>query len=213
MTTRRNGDPRSFDAVLCDIDNVIRFYDTTRLARMERDSGLAEGITAEIAFEPGTDLPLLLGEITKREWVESIAAGLVARARVSAARARELGMALATAPFSADEVVVEMLRRVRSRMPLVLVSNATVELEEDLRSLGLAQLAHHVINSSRARIAKPDRRIYEIAAERAGVGVGRCLFVDDGRTNVEAAVALGMTGVHYREPADLRAALGPVLDG
>lgn len=212
-TTRTGGSTAPFDAVLCDVDNVIRFYDTSELARLERDSGLPDGTTAQIAFAPETDLPLLLGEITRLDWVESIALGLAGRAGIPRARARELGMALAMAPFRADEVVVGMLRRVRVKMPLVLVSNATVELEEDLASLGLGRLAHHVVSSARVRVAKPDPRIYEIAAERAGVGPRRCLFVDDGRTNVEAAVALGMTGAHYRDHAGLRAALRSVLEG
>lgn len=212
-TTGTGGTTTPFDAVLCDVDNVIRFYDTSELARLESDLGLPDGTTARIAFAPETDLPLLLGEITREDWVESVALGLAGATGIPRARARELGTALATAPFRADEVVVGMLRRVRARMPLVLVSNATVELEEDLASMGLGQLAHHVVGSARVRIAKPDPGIYEIAAERAGVGLRRCLFVDDARTNVEAAVALGMTGAHYRGHAGLRAALRSVLEG
>ncbi|MFC4493257.1 HAD-IA family hydrolase [Streptomyces ovatisporus] len=198
--------------MLCDIDNVIRFYDHAELARLERESGLTPGITAQVAFEPAIDHPLLLGRIGKQEWVESIARGLRTRAPVSEDQARELGTALATAPFRADATVVGMLQRVRVRMPLVLVSNASLELEEELASLGLSQLAHHVVDSARTGVVKPDRRIYEIAAERAGAAVGRCLFVDDRRENVDAAVAMGMTGAHYREHADLREALGPLLE-
>lgn len=56
-------------------------------------------------------------------------------------------------------------------------------------------------------MAKPDRRIYEIAAELAGAAPERCLFVDDRNENVEAARTLGMTGVLYRTAADLAAAL------
>ncbi|MGC5401183.1 HAD family hydrolase [Streptomyces sp. DT20] len=202
---------RAFDAVLCDFDNVIRFYDTTRLTSLERLAGLAPGTTMEVAFAPETDLPLLLGEITQKQWVESIALGL--SCRVPRARAHELGAALAEAPFRADEAVVGLLRRARAHMPLVLVTNATLELESDLVSLGLADFADHVVSSARVGVAKPDPKIYEIAAERAGVTVDRCLFVDDRLENIEAAVALGMTGVHYRGPADLQSALGSLLDG
>lgn len=60
-------------------------------------------------------------------------------------------------------------------------------------------------------VAKPDREIYEIAAGRAGAALDRCLFIDDRLENIEAAVALGMTGVHYREPADLHGPLAFVL--
>jgi len=127
-------------------------------------------------------------------------------------QARGLATALAEAPFRADGALVAMLRQVRAHIPLVLVTNATVELEDDLASLGLADLADHVVSSARVGVAKPDPRIYEIAAERAGAAGNRCLFVDDGRENVEAAVALGMTGVHYRELADVRDVLSHLLD-
>lgn len=216
---------RPFDAVLCDLDNVIRFYDTTRLAELERASGLPEGTTMEVAFAPEVDLPLLLGRITTDEWVEAIAHGLTDRGtdrgtdaakapadgRVTGERARELGRALARAPFRADAEVVALLRRAGAHVPLVLVTNASSQLEQDLASLDLTDLADQVVSSAVEGVAKPDRAIYEIAAARAGVPTERCLFVDDRRENVEAAVALGMTGVLFHEPADLERALGPVL--
>ena len=196
--------------MLCDLDNVIRFFDTAPLAELERAAGLAEGTTARVAFAPEVDLPLLLGKITKKEWVGSIASAL--SGQVPQAQARQLGMALADAPFRADDAVVTLLRRVRRHMPLVLVTNATLELERDLELMGLADLADHVVSSARVGVAKPDREIYAIAARQAGTAADRCLFVDDRLENVEAAIALGMTGVHYHEPADLQKVLGSVLD-
>ncbi|BFP54158.1 hypothetical protein SCMC78_39650 [Streptomyces sp. CMC78] len=201
---------RAFDAVLCDLDNVVRFYDTAPLAALERAAGLPEGATTEVAYAPEVDLPLLLGRITPAAWVEAIAAGLTER--VGADRARELGRALADAPFRADEEVVALLRRARTHVPLVLVTNATLQLDDDLALLGLTDLADAVVSSAVEQVAKPDPAIYRIAAERAGVPAARCLFVDDRQENVDAAVALGMTGVRFREPADLRAALGPCVE-
>ncbi|MGW4840565.1 HAD-IA family hydrolase [Streptomyces globisporus] len=198
---------RAFDAVLCDLDNVIRFYDTAPLAALERAAGLPEGTTADIGYAPETDLPLLLGRITPDGWVESIAAGLTER--VGAERAHQLGRALADAPFRADEEVVSLLRRARTHVPLVLVTNATPQLDTDLALLGLTDLADAVVSSAVEQVAKPDPAIYRIAAGRAGVPMERCLFVDDRQENVDAAAALGMTTVLYREPDDLRRALGP----
>jgi FMN phosphatase YigB (HAD superfamily) len=44
-------------------------------------------------------------------------------------------------------------------------------------------------------VAKPDPRIYRIAAERLGVETGDCLFVDDQPNFVEGALAAGMDAV------------------
>ncbi|GEC06754.1 hypothetical protein SSP24_44090 [Streptomyces spinoverrucosus] len=200
---------RPFDAVLCDVDNVIRFYDASEVTALERAAGLAEGITMKVAFAPETDLPLMLGRIDMREWVEAIVAGFAGLAPQPVAY--ELATALAEAPFHADETVVSLLRRARALMPLVLVSNASVTLEADLDSLGLSDLADHVVSSARVGLVKPDPRIYRIAADLAGVPLERCLFVDDTLENVRAAAALGMATVHFREPADLERALAPLL--
>ncbi|MBN0045964.1 HAD family phosphatase [Streptomyces actuosus] len=198
-----------FDAVLCDVDNVIRYYDPSGLLALERTAGLAEGTTMKVAFAPGTDLPVLLGRITPQEWVESIAAQLAGT--VPDDTAWELGSTLMELPFRADGDVVSLLRRARIRVPLVLVTNATLALEDDLAGLGLTDLADDVVSSARVGLAKPDPRIYRLAASRAGARPERCLFVDDTEENVSAARALGMTGVHFREPADLERALTPLL--
>ena len=200
------GGGHGYDAVLCDLDGVIRFYDHTGVHALERAAGLAEGSTAAVAFAPENDQPLLLGRITREQWVDSIALGLAGQG-VPAERARELGTAFGYAPSSADAEVVALLRAVRKHVPLVLVTNATVWLDGDLALLGLADLADAVVNSSLVGVAKPDPEIYRIAADRAGVPAGCCLFVDDNEANVEAARAAGMTGVLHRGPADLRQAL------
>jgi putative hydrolase of the HAD superfamily len=158
-------------------------------------------------------MPLLLGEMTPREWVESIAAAFAGQGVLGAADARPLAATLAASPFAADQAVVGLLRRIRGEagLPLVLVSNASVDLEDDLAALGLIDLADHVVSSARVGVAKPDPRIYAIAVDHAGVAAERCLFVDDSRENVDAAIALGMSALHYREPNDLRDALAPAF--
>ncbi|MGW2722831.1 HAD family hydrolase [Streptomyces sp. NPDC001492] len=198
-----------FDAVLCDVDNVIRFYDPSGLHALERAAGLAEGTTAKVAFAPETVLPVLLGRVDLQEWVQAVAEGL--SGPVPQATAWDLGTALLESPFSADETVVALLRRARTRVPLVLVSNATVRLEDDLTALGLADLADDIVNSARVGLAKPDPRIYRLAADLAGVRPERCLFIDDTEENTEAATALGMQPVHFRTAADLERALEPLF--
>lgn len=203
MTTPTAG---PFDAVLCDIDNVIRFYDHTELARLERAAGLRPGATAGVAFSDGVDGPLLSGRITKREWTDEIARRLADR--VPDRVAGELAEALAHAPTRADEAVLELLLAAQRHLPVVLVTNASLELDAELAPLGFAEhFAGRIVNSARVGVTKPDPRIYALAADTAGVEARRCLFVDDRPENVDAATALGMTGVHYLGPASLRSAL------
>ena len=199
-----------FDAVLCDVDNVIRHYDPSGLHALERAAGLAEGTTTKVAFAPERVEPMVLGRIDQQEWVRSIAEGLSGLVPEEST-AWELGTALLESPFTADEAVVSLLRRARTRVPVVLVSNATLRLEDDLATLGLADLADDVVNSARVGLAKPDPRIYRLAAESAGTRPERCLFVDDSEENAEAAAVLGMQAVHFHEAADLERALQPLF--
>jgi putative hydrolase of the HAD superfamily len=53
-------------------------------------------------------------------------------------------------------------------------------------------------------VAKPDRRAYEIVAERLGVAPRECLFIDDNETNVLAARELGMRAEVFRAPDQVR---------
>lgn len=201
--------PRPFDAVLCDFDGVIRFHDQTELVDLERAAGLAEGTTTKVVFAPDVGLPALLGRITVEQWQDAAEAALARQ--MPPERARALVTAFMKAPTRVDEDVLGLLRRAQAHVPVVLVTNATLDLEDDLAWLGLAHFADEVVSSARVGVTKPGHRIYEIAAERAGVPAHRCLFVDDRMENVEVARALGMTGVLFTGVPDLEAALTPLL--
>ncbi|GGO50475.1 haloacid dehalogenase [Streptomyces daqingensis] len=193
------------DAVLCDLDGVIRFFDHAEVIRLERDAGLTAGSTAAAAFGPENGTALVLGQITKKQWADSIARALAER--IPKADARGLADAFTQTPVWVDPIAVALLREAREHCTVVLVTNATTWLDDDLAQLGIADLADDVVNSARVGSAKPDARIYEIAAERARATPDRCLFVDDRQANVETAVRLGMAGVLYRDSEDLRESL------
>jgi putative hydrolase of the HAD superfamily len=109
-----------------------------------------------------------------------------------------------------DREVLSLLARAREVVTVVLVSNATTRLEWDLARQELHDVADIVLNSARIGIAKPDPRVYLIAAERAGTPLQRCLFIDDTAANVIAAREVGMTALHYEQIEDLRNFLVPL---
>ncbi|MGC5009940.1 HAD-IA family hydrolase [Streptosporangium sp. DT93] len=194
------------DAVLCDFDGVLRFHDQHVHTRIDRTYGLAPGTVLRTALSPALIGPAVVGEITCEEWEKALVAAFTGMLD-SPERAARLVEEFVGVPAWIDERVRDLLASAQRRVPVVLVTNATTRLEEDLDRLGLAHFADEVVNSARVGVAKPDRRIYEIAAERAGAAPERCLFVDDRPENVTAAVTLGMTGVLFREVEDLRVAL------
>lgn len=195
---------RGYDAVLCDIDGVIRHWPASE--ELDRAHGLAPGSLAAAAFAPERLHPVITGRSTDQEWRVAVAADLAVSCG-SAERARAAVAAWSEVLPRVEQEVVDLLALARREATVALLSNATDRLERDLARQGLDGLADFVVNTSKEGVAKPDPRIYLIAAERVGAPVERCLFVDDTAANVTAARAVGMTAVHYRRSADLRAAL------
>jgi putative hydrolase of the HAD superfamily len=201
---------RSFDALLCDVDGVVRHWDKAAIAGLEQEYGLAAGTFAAVAFAPARLMPALTGRISDEQWRADVAHHLTVHCG-SSARASRFVQLWSEPLGRVDDEVLQLLVRARRSIAVALISNATTRLERDLQVLGVTDVVPLVVSSARVGSAKPDPAIYRAGAERVGVPVSRCLFVDDTPENVHAARALGMTGLVYREPADLRTALGPVL--
>lgn len=88
---------------------------------------------------------------------------------------------------------LDLIDRVRQRHRVAVLSNATDVLETALRErYGIAERFDCIISSATVGVAKPERRIYEIALERLAVAAEEVVFVDDRPDNVAAAANLGM---------------------
>ncbi len=97
-----------------------------------------------------------------------------------------------------DGALVALAERLRARLPLGLLSNATDELEMLLEEqYGIHHLFDVVVNSARAGVAKPDPRAYRLVLDGLGVAPGEALFVDDKPRNIRAAEALGIPSIHF----------------
>jgi len=199
-----------YDAVLCDIDGVLRHWPVPGHADLDRAHGLPAGTLAAAAFAPPRLRPAITGAITDEQWRSTVAADL-ADACGSTDRALALVTAWSDLLPRVDHEVVALLTSAREVATVALASNATTRLERDLARQGLDALADIVVNTARIGVAKPDPRVYLIAAERVGAPVGRCLFIDDTAANVSAAREVGMTAVHHRTLEDLRQSFAPLL--
>jgi len=65
-----------------------------------------------------------------------------------------------------------------------------------------------IVVSGYERIVKPDPRIFQLLVDRYGVHPRAAVYVDDVAANVAAARAIGMTGLVFTTPEQLRADLG-----
>ena len=94
---------------------------------------------------------------------------------------------------------VALVRALRPPYRLGVLSNADSALEERMRDgLGIHHLFDDIVCSAVVGMAKPEAAVYRLAAERLGLAVEECVFIDDTEANVTAARELGMAAVHYR---------------
>lgn len=146
---------RSVEAVLCDVDGVLRHWDAQVTAALERRYGLAAGVLLATAFTPARLLPRRHRRVSDAEWRSGIAADL-ARHSLPTARATELVEAWSGSVGRLDEQVCDLLTRARRSVPVVLVSNGTTRLESGLTRLGVInRLSPVVVNSARVGTTKP----------------------------------------------------------
>jgi len=96
-----------------------------------------------------------------------------------------------------DGDLVALVRRLRAHVKTALLSNFSAQLRQLLTQYGLMDAFDVVVISGEEGVMKPDARIYHLAAERLGVPVTDCLFVDDFEENITAAQAAGMQALGF----------------
>ena len=98
---------------------------------------------------------------------------------------------------------IALIQTLRPPYRTSILSNADLTLEERMRGMGDLHLYFDdIICSAVVGLAKPDPRIYQLAAERLRLPPEECVFIDDLERNVEAARQAGMSAVHFRVGKD-----------
>lgn len=189
-------------ALLIDLDGVIRLWRSQGDPASEASFGLPPGSVRRVAFAPERLQPVITGQIRDEVWRAQIRDQLALEFPEADAAA---AVAWWSSPYGeVDRAVLGLIGACRSRAAVVLITNATSRLPDDLRRLGLDGAFDHVVNSSVVGAAKPDPAIFRAALAAAAVEAAGAFFVDDTPGHVEAARRLGIAGHHYRGPEALR---------
>jgi putative hydrolase of the HAD superfamily len=112
-----------------------------------------------------------------------------------------------------NEPFIAYLRELRGRgVRLALLTNNVREWEPRWRPRWpIDELFETVVDSGFVGMRKPDPRIYELTLERLSLPPAACAFVDDLEVNCDAAAALGMHAVRFRDTDEAIAALEALL--
>ena len=101
---------------------------------------------------------------------------------------------------------IELLAELKSRgVPLYAITNWSAETFPSLQKrFEFLSWFQAIVVSGNERVMKPDRRIFQVLFERHAVTPASAVFIDDVADNAAVAEALGVHGIHFRSPHQLR---------
>jgi putative hydrolase of the HAD superfamily len=179
---------RAIDVIVCDVGDVLILFPPGHSAAIERRYGIqAGGLLNAVLKAPPARLASV-GRLGQDDWLRQTAA-IVGEAAVRDWLAYHGEL---------NRLVAEILTTARrSGILVLLLSNATVRLWDDLDHHGIRDLADKVFCSADIGLAKPDPRVYELVISEASAPADRVLYVDDTASWVEAGRRMGMRGYAY----------------
>jgi putative hydrolase of the HAD superfamily len=111
-----------------------------------------------------------------------------------------------------DPRVLRLIKELRGKYKSAMLSNITVSgMERRFSEAERAEYFDEMVVSAAIGHVKPDPEAYEITAEKLGVEPSECVFIDDKESFCQAAEAVGMKSVWYREFEQARADLEKLL--
>jgi HAD superfamily hydrolase (TIGR01509 family) len=106
-----------------------------------------------------------------------------------------------------------ILNELKQHYKIGLMSNANYDVINELFEMEQAALFDASVLSYETQLLKPDKKMYALMAERLGVDMGECLFVDDQEKHCKAAESYGMIALHYIDYEDFIDKLPRKLSG
>lgn len=196
--------------LLLDLDGVLRHWDSSHAATVETTYGLPPGVLSQTAYDPDRFVPALTGAVDDRTWRDSVVQALGTDHGEVARAAVDEWMQPAG---RVDPEVLDVVRRARTMAKVILLTNATSRLGDDLEQLGLLDEVDGVVSSTDLGLAKPDPDAFSRAALRNHLMFSEIAYVDASRENVATAEILGITSHLYEDVEGLSTFVDEVLTG
>lgn len=188
-------------AIIFDFGRVITAQKPLSLFRSyEIELGLDPDTINSIMFDSQAWQDALLGRKTTEEFWHLIGPelGLNTADEVNRFRRRY------HADEAINEAVLDLIRKLRGRYKLAILSNAPPDLTRWLADWEMRDLFEVVFCSGDEGMIKPDPAAFKLTLERLGVEPGEAVFIDDTPEHVEAARKLGIQGIIFTTVAALK---------
>lgn len=100
--------------------------------------------------------------------------------------------------------VQNLVKRLRKKYKIALLTNNNIWLDVLNERYNFYKNFDEIISSHSVQLAKPHVRIYRLMLKKLKLKPNECIFVDDKKINVEAAVKIGMKGIVFKSYNQLR---------
>lgn len=110
-----------------------------------------------------------------------------------------------------DEEVVELIKSLKKKYKLGLISNTIPEHTRFNRERGFFQYFDSIILSHEVGMSKDNIKIFHIALEELKVKAEESVFIDDTLEWVKKAKSIGMKGIHFKNAKQLEKELKLLL--
>lgn len=192
----------SVGSVIFDLGNVLIPWDPRPLYRtiFNGDEGAVEHFLSHVC-PPEWNLSLDAGY----PWDRAIADRLALHPdHAPAIRAyHERWEEMLGPPIAGSVVILEEL--VRKQVPVYALSNWSSDKFRIARAkFPFLSLFKDLVVSGEVKLVKPDPAIYRLLLSRNSLEASSCVFIDDVPANIEAGERLGIRGIRFTDPDDLR---------
>ncbi len=86
----------------------------------------------------------------------------------------------------------------KTNIPLYVLSNMSLANAQFLRSRSYFDLFTGIVISAEEKLIKPDAELFKRVLQRYDLSPKDVVFIDDSLPNIEAAISLGIHGVHFK---------------
>jgi epoxide hydrolase-like predicted phosphatase len=110
-----------------------------------------------------------------------------------------------------DHELIQLIRTLHNKYKIGLISNAWNDLRQYIAKQKFDDCFDGITISAEVGVVKPEARIYQVALEQVQVQANEAVFVDDFQVNIEGCEKVGMQGILFKDPDEVKQKLKALL--
>ncbi|MCJ7432060.1 MAG: HAD family phosphatase, partial [Anaerolineales bacterium] len=111
-----------------------------------------------------------------------------------------------------DQELIQLIRSLRGQSYKTgLISNAWNDLRQYIAKQKFDDCFDSITISAEMGVVKPEAKIYHVALEQIQIQASEAVFVDDFQINIEGCEKVGMQGILFQDPDEVKQKLKALL--